>query len=35
MILPMRGTISSASEYSFTTYIVALRALSVKFGFNF
>jgi len=28
--LPVRGAISSASDYSFTPYIVALRPFSVN-----
>jgi len=28
--LPVRGAISSASDYNFTAYIVALRTLRVK-----
>jgi len=32
MILAVRGAICSASEYSFTAYMMALRPLCVKDG---
>jgi len=34
MILPVGGAISSASDYSFTAYIMALRTLRVRVPLN-